>query len=73
MRVKIINPTFINGEAVDVPAPGKDGKPPKGDGIISVSEAEGRALITAGKALPVDDAPDAGANRMLDGSGDQTR
>ena len=75
MRVKIIRKTFVGGEAVEPPKPGKDGKPPKDDdGTITVSDANGRNLITAGKALPVDPAPDtAPHNRADDGAGASTK
>ncbi len=73
MRVKIIRPTFIDGEPFEPAALGKDGKPPKGDGCIEVDEKTGRNLITAGKALPADDAADPVENRMLDGNESQTK
>lgn len=75
MKVKLTRATFIAGEYVEPPRPGKDGKPPKDDdGVITVSETDGRNLIAAGKAMPVSEAAKAAANnRAATGAGASTR
>lgn len=57
MKVKITRPTFVKGEIVEA---GESGELP---------ETLARQLITAGKAVPIDDvATEAEENRENDGS-----
>lgn len=66
MKVKLIRGTFVGGEYVE--------PDPKKDGVITVSETDGRLLISGGKALPIDAAQAAAPeNRAEDGSGSSTR
>ena len=62
MKMKITRDTFVAGEPV------------KAGQTVEVSEADGRNLLSSGKAVPVDKAPEkASSDRAVKGDGTSTR